>query len=347
MSVLVNTYNHERFIAQALASVVEQDFSPSDVETIVVDDGSTDSTPDLVARFTSRVRYIRKANGGQVSAFLVGLTEARGEIVAFLDGDDWWAKDKVSTVVEAFERYPQVAAVGHGYMEVDAEGSVRARMSPEREVLLDFATLDSARFAASLRVFGGTSRLAMRRSVLDRTLPVPSELPFFDNFIFTQAIAISGAALLPKLLCYYRIHPRSLYASESGDMTNLRRRYLLERGLLENLPTRLLRAGLSEEIVSAVLECERVDSQRLRLILEGGKPLDTFRVERADFYIAYRNPTFGYALFKYLVLLLTLLMPPRVFYRIKRWYAERNLGRVRAWIGRAEPSVPVVRKTIE
>jgi glycosyltransferase involved in cell wall biosynthesis len=340
VTVLVNTYNHERFIAQALSSVLDQDFPAEDVQTIVVDDGSTDSTSEIVGRFTPIMQYIRKPNGGQVSAFHAGIAEARGQIIAFLDGDDWWAKDKLSRVVAAFERYSDIAAVGHGYFEVDQEGSIRAVMLPETEFLLDFATAESARFAANLRVFGGTSRMAMRKSILDRTLPVPRELPFFDNFVFTQGIAISGAIVLPQPLCYYRIHSGNLYASESADETRLRRRYLLQRGLVENLPDRLVGVGVSKEIVSAALECDRVDTERLRLILEGGRPWDTFRVERADFHIAYRDPSPAYTLFKCFVLLLTLLMPPKAFYSIKRWYAEHNLQRARSWIGGAKLSVP-------
>src|SRR5712671_931192 len=157
VTVLVNTYNHERFIAQALSSVLEQDFAAEDVQTIVVDDGSTDSTAEIASRFTPTMQYIRKPNGGQVSAFNAGIAEARGQIIAFLDGDDWWAKDKLSKVVGAFERDSEIAAIGHGYFEVNQDGSPCSVVTPEIECRLDFTTADSARFAANLRVFGGTS----------------------------------------------------------------------------------------------------------------------------------------------------------------------------------------------
>ena len=61
VSVLIDTYNHERFIERAITSVLEQDMPMDDVEILVVDDGSTDGTPDIVRRFEPRVRYIRKA----------------------------------------------------------------------------------------------------------------------------------------------------------------------------------------------------------------------------------------------------------------------------------------------
>jgi glycosyltransferase involved in cell wall biosynthesis len=90
VSVLIDTYNHERFIEQAIVSVMEQDFPASDREIVVVDDGSTDRTAEILRKFEPRVRLLRKVNGGQASAFNAGIPECKGEIIAFLDGDDWW-----------------------------------------------------------------------------------------------------------------------------------------------------------------------------------------------------------------------------------------------------------------
>ena len=74
VSVLIDTYNHERFIEQAIVSVLEQDFPSSQMEIIVVDDGSTDRTAEIVRKFESRVRLLRKPNGGQASAFNTGIS---------------------------------------------------------------------------------------------------------------------------------------------------------------------------------------------------------------------------------------------------------------------------------
>src|SRR6202790_2350271 len=93
VTVLIDTYNHERFIERAITSVLEQAMPMDDVEILVVDDGSTDRTPELVRRFEPRVRFLQKPNGGQASAFNFGFAQARGEIFATLDGDDWWAKE--------------------------------------------------------------------------------------------------------------------------------------------------------------------------------------------------------------------------------------------------------------
>ena len=71
VSVLIDTYNHERFIEEAIVSVLEQDFPASDREIVVVDDGSSDQTPEIVRKFEPRVRLLRKTNGGQGSALIL------------------------------------------------------------------------------------------------------------------------------------------------------------------------------------------------------------------------------------------------------------------------------------
>lgn len=70
-------------------SALQQDFPASEREILVVDDGSADRTPQILAKFASQVRILRKPNGGQASAFNFAIPQCEWEIVAFLDGDDW------------------------------------------------------------------------------------------------------------------------------------------------------------------------------------------------------------------------------------------------------------------
>src|SRR5580658_8287975 len=102
VTALIDTFNQERYIERALLSVLDQDLSTSDFEIVVVDDGSTDRTSSIIQKFAPRVRYLRKNNGGQASAFNAAIPEAQGAIVAFLDGDDWWASGKLRAVLRAF-----------------------------------------------------------------------------------------------------------------------------------------------------------------------------------------------------------------------------------------------------
>jgi glycosyltransferase involved in cell wall biosynthesis len=75
----VDTYNHERFIEEAIVSVLQQDFARGAMEMIVVEHGSTDPTPEIVRRFEPQLRLIRQANGGQASPFNAGFSERAGK----------------------------------------------------------------------------------------------------------------------------------------------------------------------------------------------------------------------------------------------------------------------------
>src|SRR5689334_20261095 len=161
VSVLIDTYNHERFIEKAIVSVLEQDFPAAQREILVVDDGSTDSTPEIVRRYEPQVRLLRKTNGGQASAFNAGIPECKGEIVAFLDGDDWWAREKLTRVVEAMSANPTVGIVGHGITEAYTDGREHAELL--REVSrFRVDSQESARLFRLRKSFLGTSRMTLR-----------------------------------------------------------------------------------------------------------------------------------------------------------------------------------------
>src|SRR6202030_2884888 len=139
VTILIDTYNHERFIDEAIVSVLEQDFPRAETEILVVDDGSTDRTPEIVRKFQPDVRLIQKTNGGQASAFNAGIPEAQGKFVAFLDGDDWWAKKKLSVVMDYLAARPHIGVVGHGIYEVDSDtGNAQATIQQRvREIKFD------------------------------------------------------------------------------------------------------------------------------------------------------------------------------------------------------------------
>jgi glycosyltransferase involved in cell wall biosynthesis len=133
VSVVVTAYNHERFIETALRSVIDQ--THHDCEIIVVDDGSTDDTPGLVARFHGRVRLIRQDNQGVASSRNRGIREARGQLLAFLDGDDVWEPEKLAVQVAAAEAHPRSGLVAVDGVEFDGETVLRPSLFPVSDVL--------------------------------------------------------------------------------------------------------------------------------------------------------------------------------------------------------------------
>lgn len=340
VTALIDTYNHERFIEQAIVSALEQDFPASDTEIIVVDDGSTDRTPEIVRKFEPRVRLIRKANGGQVSAFNVGVAEARGGIVAFLDGDDWWAANKLSEVVRAFDANPGAAAVGHAYYEVYESAAPQEIVAPEQPRFVDLSTAEAVDLANAAATFLVTSRLSVRRRVLDRIGPLPVEAVFFDTLVFTLSFALGGAFILEKPLCYYRHHSQSLHNPIAVDAETERRRMAALRFRVEYLPARLAELGVHPDLVNALMEPRRVEYERARLQSdERSGRWDVFRTELRRFRVSYKRPTLGYKLFQCVVAASALALPARWFYRLLDWYSRNDIKRFRGILGKAEPKV--------
>lgn len=338
VSVLIDTYNHEKFIGQAIASVLEQDFPASDREIIVVDDGSTDGTPEMVKKFEPLVRLQRKQNGGQASAFNFGIPQCRGEIIAFLDGDDWWEPGKLKAVLSEFEAHPEIGAVGNGLFEVDEQGKQLFQNAPDRRYSCRLRSLEEARQFLALRSFLGTSRLAVRRSVLDRIVPLPEGLLVeADEFLFTMAVALSGCIVLEQPLTSYRYHSDNQFQFTARDDRRRERKFISLDCLARQLPFRLRSAGVAAEIVEFLTLPSWIDATRTRLALGRGWPWETVLVERRAFRTAYSHSSFGYYCFHAAVLLLAGLLPPRIFYRVRDSYSERKLSRIRQRLGEGTP----------
>ena len=192
----MDTYNHERFIEQAIVSVLEQDVAEAEREIVVVDDGSTDRTPEIVRRFEPQVRMLRKANGGQASAFNAGIPECKGEIIALLDGDDRWASGKLKRVAEVLSEDAAVGLVGHGIREVFSDGTQRT-VAPEKDERLRLNSVAAARVFRLRKSYLGTSRMTVRADLARRILPVPQGLVIeADEYLFTVAAAMSEIVIL-------------------------------------------------------------------------------------------------------------------------------------------------------
>ena len=104
VSVIIPTFNRSALLKRAVESVLAQSYRG--FELMVVDDGSDDDTPELVAGFEDSIRYIRQENRGPSAARNVGITNAGGEFIAFLDSDDWWDREKLAMQMGEMERQP-------------------------------------------------------------------------------------------------------------------------------------------------------------------------------------------------------------------------------------------------
>ena len=138
VSVVIATYNKADTLADAISSVLRQTYR--DFEILVVDDGSTDDTAQRVKAYGDKIRYLPKKNGGTGSARNLGIAQARGRFVAFLDGDDLWLPRKLELQMEAFDRESNLSAVQCSAYTVDPSLRVieLRRCTPDQDTLLDF-----------------------------------------------------------------------------------------------------------------------------------------------------------------------------------------------------------------
>ena len=122
MSVVIPLYNLGRFVGEAIESVLAQTVVAEDVETIVIDDGSTDGGDAVVRRYVPRVRYVRQDNRGLPAARNAGLACAQGEFVTFLDADDRFLPEMLATQLDVFATRPDVGLVYTGFRFIDGGG---------------------------------------------------------------------------------------------------------------------------------------------------------------------------------------------------------------------------------
>lgn len=122
VSVITPTFNRADYLPFAVESVLSQ--SVSDFELIVIDDGSTDGTAELMERYLAdwRIRYLKQENQGQSVARNRGIAEARGQFICFLDSDNAWVSTKLENSLKAFEEHPEADIVYGDFITIDGEG---------------------------------------------------------------------------------------------------------------------------------------------------------------------------------------------------------------------------------
>ncbi len=314
-TALIDTYNHERFIEQAIVSVLEQDFPAAETEILVVDDGSTDRTPALILKFAPQVRLLRKANGGQGSAFNAAIPEAHGEIVAFLDGDDWWAPGKLTRIADVLSKDAAVGLVGHAVTQVYSDGRQQTEL-PREVSRFRITSAEQARTFRMRRTFLGTSRMTYRRDVLRQIGPVPEALKFeADEFLFTLAGFFADVVVLQEPYSFYRLHEGNLFQISNGSKESIRRKRQVLAALAQALDEKLRELRVRSDITKTIVECVRAEADILRLIVDSGFPWETVRAELKIMRMLHSEASFAQHLFSCARLLPACVMPAASYYR--------------------------------
>jgi glycosyltransferase involved in cell wall biosynthesis len=206
VSAAIVTHNRARYLPHAISSVLAQ--TNSDLELIVVDDGSTDDTPAAVEPYLDRIRYVRRAHEGKAAARNAAVQLAEGELVAFCDSDDCWFPDRIERQLRAFEQRPDAGMV-HGHIAlIDGDSRPLPKLTAEHRSLLSRAHRRGAtyaRYAAECRCFSST--ILVRREVFDTIGPYDGRLPIEDYDFYLRLVLDFAVAFMDDgPLAWYRVH---------------------------------------------------------------------------------------------------------------------------------------------
>lgn len=200
VSVVIPTYNYGRFIAEAIGSVLEQTHQP--IEIVVVDDGSTDDTANVVVSFGDKVKYVRQENAGVCSARNRGVAESSGEFVAFLDADDIMEPTSLEKQLEKFDA-EEVGLVHCGLRLFDSETNRTIKLQlegGEDRVADDLLLWEGPGIA-------GPGAVVVRRESFNAVGGFDTRMKVGEDWDFCYRVArMYKVAFVPEALVNYRSH---------------------------------------------------------------------------------------------------------------------------------------------
>ncbi|MEZ5422426.1 MAG: glycosyltransferase [Pyrinomonadaceae bacterium] len=205
VSAVIPAYNAESFLKETIESVLAQTYK--NIECIVVNDGSTDGTAEVAKSFGDRIRYFEKPNGGVSSARNLGIANARGELIAFLDADDLWHAEKIEKQVAVLLKHGDLGMVYCGSVDV----------TETLETIQENPVIDQDALVEEILLLGtATGRIASTAMTRKQTLNLIGK---FDEQLSTSADADYVCRMLRKAkisgigepLTLYRVHGNQMH----------------------------------------------------------------------------------------------------------------------------------------
>lgn len=236
VTILINNYNYARFLNEAIDSALDQTYPHTEV--IVVDDGSTDGSREILAAYGDRIRAVLKENGGQGSTLNAGFGVSQGDIICLLDADDGFFPEKAARVAAAWTENPQATLVYHQLQHVDTRKRRLGNPWPRSVWRGDIR--DKVERSGGWWPKPTTSGLCCSRSFLERVLPIPeaSYKLAMDAYINGLAPFLGPVTGIQAPLAFYRIHEQNYYHAR-GPKERLERLALEFQMLEETLHERL------------------------------------------------------------------------------------------------------------
>ena len=204
ITVIIPTYNCDRYIVEAIESVLIQE--DCHYEVIVIDDGSTDSTQEVLEPLQNRIRYLKQENQGVAAACNQGIAQAKGNLVAFLDADDSFFPGKLAKQAAIFAQKPDIGIVHSGWQRVDSEGNKLLDIRPWEKI----PELDLASWLRWKPIL--LSAMMFRREWLEYVGGFDPRFPPAEDTDLVLRMALKGCKTdwLREVTVYYRQHEQSM-----------------------------------------------------------------------------------------------------------------------------------------
>ncbi len=214
VSVIIPNFNYEEFVGQAIESALALDWP--DVEVIVVDDGSTDGSANVIRSFGDRITAIFQANAGQREACNVGFSRSRGQLVLFLDSDDLLDPSLVRRLSQVWR--PGISKVQFQMKVIDAQGRPTGAVLPQYHSVPTSAEVRQWAMRAAAYPTPPGSGNAYSRTFLQKIFPLRGSDGFADTYCLSAAPFLGDVITIAEPLIAYRVHGRN-----DGAMSKLDR----------------------------------------------------------------------------------------------------------------------------
>ena len=215
VSIIVNNHNYGHFLPNAIDSALVQTYAP--LEVIVVDDGSTDQSRDVIAGYGNRILPVLKENGGQASAFNAGLAASLGDILIFLDADDALLPEAAALAVQQFT--PGTVKVHWPLLRTDEALEPTGQLTPPEDLPAGDFRQDIFRFGPATSLSPPTSGNAWARSFLELVMPIPEQDHRIaaDGYLYGLAPGFGDIGRVSTPQGFYRIHRKNNYRGMELD----------------------------------------------------------------------------------------------------------------------------------
>ncbi len=263
-SIIIPTYNYAGYIKEAIDSVLNSNFPQDEVEIIVIDDGSTDNTGEVLSNYHDKIKYTYQTNQGKAKATQIGIDQSLGKYIFNLDADDYFLPDKLQKVVNIFELYSEVVHVAHPAICWHSEDQQRPEAIPENILNQNISGKELLSYFYKEKIlFGGGSTFSAKASTL-KSLNIPQSVDMYiDEYLLLFTLNQGNSFFIREPLSIWRIHKKNFSGnnkkSEQDNHKAIR--------MLSNMQA-VLDSTLNSDLPEEIKEIHRLRTKIAQIVYE-------------------------------------------------------------------------------